>query len=495
MDMTTPIRIHNTLSGEKEIFKPIKKNKVAMYSCGPTVYDFAHIGNLRTFIMNDIVRRVFEYEGFKVKQAMNITDVDDKTIRRSSEEGVSLETLTNKYEALFWEDMASLNILKPQKILGARAHVEDMIKMIKILLKKGIAYRAADGIYVSIDKVKNYGALAHLKMEKADSEMSGDHSHGRIANDEYDKENPRDFAIWKFSDNTKGGSSSENISNIAWDAPFGRGRPGWHIECSAMAIKALGKTIDIHTGGSDLIFPHHTNEIAQSESATGKTFVNYWIHGGFMNVEDEKMSKSKGNFLKISDLVAEQISPIAFRYWLLTSHYRTQVNFSFEAVRAAQTALFKLCEDMVRWSEETNGANKKVQKKIKPNETYKKEFESAITDDFNMPQAVAIMWKAAKDTSLSSSKKKSTILDFDRVLGLRLADISTISDSPSIEAFKKGGKNGTQEIPLEITALAEARQAARLAKEWDKADALRGEIESRGYSVKDTDKGFLVSEI
>jgi len=314
-----------------------------MYNCGPTVYDFAHIGNFRTFIMSDTVRRVFEYEGFKMKQAMNITDVDDKTIRRSSEEGVTLAALTDKYEKFFWDDMASLNNLKPHKILSARGNVNEMIKMISVLLKKGIAYKTADGVYVSIDKVKNYGALAHLKNISEES-----HEHGRIASDEYDKENPRDFAVWKFSANK---DSAEEDETVAWNAPFGCGRPGWHIECSAMSIKALGKTIDIHTGGVDLIFPHHTNEIAQSESATGETFVKYWIHGGFMNVEDEKMSKSKGNFLKLADLVAEQISPIAYRYWVLTSHYRSQVNFSFDAVRAAQTALFKLCEDIVRWGE------------------------------------------------------------------------------------------------------------------------------------------------
>ncbi len=491
MKSVRPITLNNTLSGKKELFVPLKKGKVTMYNCGPTVYDFAHIGNFRTYIMSDTIRRVFEYEGLKMKQAMNITDVDDKTIRRSLEEGVTLETLTAKYEKLFWEDMESLNILKPHKILGARDHVKDMIKMISVLLKKGIAYKTADGIYVSIDKVKNYGVLARLKIANTDSGTTGqaNHEHGRIANDEYDKENPRDFAIWKFSANK---DSAEEDETVAWNAPFGCGRPGWHIECSAMSIKALGKTIDIHTGATDLIFPHHTNEIAQSESATGKTFVNYWIHGGFMNVEDEKMSKSKGNFLKLADLVAEQISPIAFRYWVLTSHYRSQVNFSFDAVRAAQTALLKLCEEIIRWGEEekidTKAKTGKLKRiaKIAPDETYKKEFETAITDDFNMPQAVATMWKVTKDPALSPAEKKTTILDFDKVLGLRLADISTISTSPILKK---------EEIPLEVTVLAEARLAARLAKDWPKADALRAEIESRGFSVKDTEQGFTIEEL
>ncbi len=479
----TPISLHNTLSGKKETFEPLVAGKVGMYQCGPTVYDSAHIGNLRTFVFDDIVRRVFEYNGFAVTQVMNITDVDDKTIRRAAEEKVSLEDLTAKYETLFLEDIDTLNILRPQHVLSARTHVPDMIAMISTLLEKGVAYAAADGIYLSINKIKGYGALAKLKLgATADAAL-----HERIANDEYDNENPRDFAVWKFSESI--GKNDRKVVNfedaVAWDAPFGRGRPGWHIECSAMAIKALGETIDIHTGGSDLIFPHHTNEIAQSEAATGKPFAHYWLHGGFMNVNDTKMSKSKNNFLKLSDLTENAVAPIAFRYWLLTSHYRTQVNFTLEAVQSAQTALFKLCEDIVAWP--TGGSIA---------EKYQADFQKSISDDFNTPQGIATMWKMMKDADVSDADKKATILDFDRVLGLRLSEISSIGMEldNGTSAFGKRGAT-TTEIPPEILALADAREAARLAKDWAQADALRAEIESRGYSLKDTDKGPQIIEL
>ncbi len=459
-----PLFLHNTLSGKKEEFIPIRTGKIGMYQCGPTVYDSAHIGNLRTFIFDDIVRRVFEYNDYKVTQVMNITDVDDKTIRRSRDESVTLEALTAKYEKLFLDDTDALNILRPHHVLSARAHVPQMIAMISTLLGKGIAYTATDGIYLSISKVNNYGALAKLKL--------GADTKERIENDEYDKENPRDFALWKFSNqDEKTTTEKTKHDEAAWDAPFGRGRPGWHIECSAMAISALGETIDIHTGASDLIFPHHTNEIAQSESTTGKPFVHYWLHGGFMNVNDAKMSKSKNNFLKLADLTDHAIAPISFRYWLLTSHYRTQINFTLEAVQAAQTALFKLCEDLVNWP-----ASGTISEK------YQTEFTKNINDDFNMPQAIATLWKMTKDSSVSDADKKATVLDFDRVFGLRLNEISSIAVTPS-------------EIPPEITALAEAREAARAAKEWDKADALRAEIESRGYTLKDTNSGPHIQEI
>ena len=317
------IQLYNTLSKTKETFKPLKVGIVSMYHCGPTVYDTPHIGNYRTFVMNDVVRRVFEYNSYQVIQAMNVTDVDDKTIRRSREEGISLNALTRKYEKLFMEGITSLNILTPHHLIRATEHIPSMIELIQTLLDKKIAYTTSDGVYMSIEKVKDYGALAHLKKTDISKE--------RIANDEYDKSNPHDFALWKFT-------TSDDVDN-SWEAPFGKGRPGWHIECSAMAMKVLGETIDIHTGGNDLIFPHHTNEIAQSESATGKTFAHYWMHGAFMNVEEEKMAKSKGNFIKLESLHDQMISPIAYRYWLLTAHYRSPVNFTYAAVQAAQSAL------------------------------------------------------------------------------------------------------------------------------------------------------------
>lgn len=450
------IRIHNTLTSQTEEFKPLKKNKVGMYHCGPTVYDTVHIGNLRTFVLNDIIRRVFEYNNYEVEQVMNITDIDDKTIRRSQAEKISLEDLTRKYEELFLQDIDSLHILRPHQLLRARDHIKEMIDMTSALLEKDIAYPSKDGIYFSIGLFKNYGKLAKI-------DLKGD-TKERISNDEYEKENPRDFALWKFHAHDDG--------EVKYPALFGEGRPGWHIECSAMAIKALGPTIDIHTGGTDLIFPHHTNEIAQSEAATGKPFVNYWIHGAFMNVNDAKMAKSKNNFFKMADLEKEGVSPLAFRYWLLTSHYRSQVNFTLEAVKAAQTAFIRLIEAFMRLGEVEHEHVHAVANPL----NYKEEFLAKINDDFNMPEAVALAWDLIKDHSLESHAKRELLLDFDKVFGFGLKDIQNLK----------------KDIPLEIQALAEAREMARKEKDWDKADALRIEIEKRGYEIKDTADGFEV---
>jgi cysteinyl-tRNA synthetase len=454
--MAIEIFLHNTLSGKKDLFKPIKAGKVGIYNCGPTVYDSAHIGNLRTFVMDDIVRRVFEYNDFKVTEVMNITDVDDKTIRRSKEENKPLSDLTKHYEKIFLDDIHALNILTPNKLIRATENIGGMISLISKLLEKGFAYKADDGVYMSIEKVKGYGELAHLKLAALKK--------SRIANDEYDKESPQDFALWKFEE-----------EEISWPAPFGRGRPGWHIECSVMAMKELGETIDIHTGATDLIFPHHTNEIAQSESATGKPFVHYWLHGGFMNVRDEKMSKSKNNFLKLADLEENKISPLAFRYWLLTAHYRSVVNFSLEAVLAAQNAFIRLAEAFIGFKSDKAGV-------IDGN--FQEKFKTAINDDLNMPEAVALTWQLIKDHHLSPADKRATLLDFDRVFGLGLSAVEKLDDSPaSIES-----------LPPDIFALSETRDEARAAKDWQKSDALRKEIESRGYEVKDTDEGSIIKK-
>ncbi len=449
------IKLYNSLSRSVETFKPLKKGLVSMYHCGPTVYDTPHLGNYRTFVLSDVVRRVFEYNAYDVHQTMNITDVDDKTIRRSREEKVPLADITRRYEQLFLEGLERLNILKPKQLIRATEHIPAMIDLITTLINKGVAYTATDGVYVAISKVANYGALIQLK-EHADH----DASHSRIHNDEYDKENPHDFALWKFTTADDGAAS--------WKAPFGEGRPGWHIECSAMAMETLGETIDIHTGGVDLMFPHHVNEIAQSESATGKPFVKYWLHGAFMNVSGEKMAKSKGNFLKLEDLVEQTISPLAYRYWLLTAHYRSPINFTFEAVQAAQNALIRLMHAV---SEFPAGGKASL--------AYAERFVSYINNDLDMPKAVALMWDILKDTTLSDADKRATIIDMDRVFGLRLDTVASIPED---------------EIPTEITALVEAREDARKDKDWAKADALRQEIEARGYMISDTKNGVKVTQ-
>ncbi len=461
------MHLYNTLSGKKDLFKPIRAGKVGIYNCGPTVYDTAHIGNLRTFIMDDLVRRVFEYNDYEVTQVMNITDVDDKTIRRSQAEKKPLGELTRHYEKVFLNDIHTLNILTPNILLRATENIDGMIALIGKLIEKGFAYKADDGVYMSIEKVKGYGELAHLKLAAERK--------SRIANDEYDKESPQDFALWKFSDKEESKEEKPAVEDTepSWAAPFGAGRPGWHIECSVMAMKALGETIDIHTGATDLIFPHHTNEIAQSQSATDKPYVHYWIHGGFMNVRDEKMSKSKNNFLKLADLEENRVSPLAYRYWLLTAHYRSLVNFSLEAVLASQNAFIRLAEAFIGFKSDKAGV-------IDGN--YQEKFRRAINDDLNMPEAIALVWQLIKDHHLSTADKRATLLDFDRVLGLGLSVVEKLDDSPaSIES-----------LPPDVFALLEARDEARAAKDWQKSDALRHEIESRGYEVKDTSDGSVL---
>ncbi|MEK7095246.1 MAG: cysteine--tRNA ligase [Patescibacteria group bacterium] len=458
--------VYNTLSGKKEEFKPLKAGHVGIYNCGPTVYDTAQIGNFRSFVMADLVRRTFEYNGYLVNQVMNITDVDDKTIRRSQQEHKSLEELTRHYETLFIADMHSLNILTPHKLLRARDYVKEMIDMIANLLEKGIAYPTKDGIYFSIGMFPEYGKLANIKLDGQVKE--------RIAKDEYEKENPRDFALWKFS--------APEDGEVVWEAPFGKGRPGWHIECSAMSTNALGSTIDIHTGGTDLIFPHHTNEIAQSEAATGKKFVNYWIHGAFMNVNGEKMAKSKGNFIKLKDLEEMGVSPVAFRYWLLTSHYRSPIDFSLEATKGAQTAFIRLIEAFIDLSNSETDLLAHNHKHHESEEEidYKNEFKKVISDDFNTPEGIALVWKLIKDPHVDPKEKTSLLLDFDKVLGLGLSGVLEMTKS--------------EEIPPEVTALAETREEARASQEWNKADALRKEIEARGYVVKDNEEGYKLKK-
>ncbi len=441
------IFLHNTLSHKKEKFEPQVEGEVSMYHCGPTVYNTPHIGNYRTFIMNDIIRRVFEYNSYKVNQVMNITDVDDKTIRGSKEAGIPLETFTRKYEDLFLEEIKSLNFLIPNHITRATEYISQMIGMIEILLNKEIAYVSNDGIYLSVSKVPQYGKLADLDLSKLSKE--------RITNDNYDKDNARDFALWKFRTAEDG--------PVSWKAPFGEGRPGWHIECSAMSKAVLGDTIDIHTGGIDLIFPHHTNEIAQSECTTGKQFVRYWIHGGFINVSDQKMAKSAGNFYRLDQLKEMMISPLGFRYWLLTSHYRSPVNFTEEAVLGAQNALIKLIKFVMR-----------VQNTGSINDKYKVEFNRIINDDFNMPEAIALAWKVVADDTLSDEDKKATLLDFDQVFGLGLGTV------PVQEKV---------DIPPEIQVLVELRQKARQDKDWAKSDAIRKEIQDRGFDIIDKKDG------
>ena len=441
------IKLYNTLTRKKDIFKPIINGHIGIYTCGPTVYSYAHIGNLRTYIFNDILKRVFLYNGYKIKHVMNMTDVDDKTIKGSKKENIRLKELTSKYEKIFLEDLDDLNIIKPNIISRATEHINEMIELIKVLLKKGYAYKADDGIYFSVSKFKDYGKLA--KLEKAKIGKS------RIKNDEYDKESIQDFALWKFW--------TEGDGDVFWDTDIGKGRPGWHIECSAMSMKYLGNTFDIHTGAIDLMFPHHTNEIAQSEAATGKKFVNYWVHGGFLTMKDGKMSKSLGNVYRLNNLKEKGYSPLDYRYLTLTTHYRSPLIFSFDNLDNAKNSLQRL-KNIIG---ETKDDGKKDEK-------YLKEFENAINDDLDMPNALAILWKLLRDEKAQGKIK--TIEKMDKVFGLDLL---------LKEKF---------EIPSEVQKLVDEREDARRKKDFKKSDELRDKIKNLGYKIDDTKDGVKVSK-
>jgi len=450
------LRLYNTLTRKIEVFKPIKKSLVRMYSCGPTVYNYAHIGNFRTYILNDILKRVLMYNNYKVKHAMNITDVDDKIIKSCKEQNIALKELTQKYEKAFFSDINELNITKPSCILRATESINEIVSLVSTLMKKGYAYKASDGIYFSISKFKNYGKLAQLKKIKSTKE--------RIKNDEYDKANPKDFALWKFY--------KEEDGNIFWETKIGKGRPGWHIECSAMSIKCLGKSFDIHTGAVDLIFPHHTNEIAQSEAATGKKFVNYWVHGEHLTLKDSKMSKSLGNVIYLKDLKERGFHPITFRYLCLQHHYRSPLVFSYEQLEAAKTAYERIKRKIILLKKE----NAKIDDKT---EIYEKEFLEAINDDLNMPLALQIFHKALDDIDFSSDKKLKLLEKFDKVLGLGIEEM----------------KEKKIAVPKEIMDLINEREHLRKAKKFDEADKIRELIKQKGFSIQDTPNGVEISQI
>jgi len=448
--------IFNTLSREKEVFEPFKDGHVGMYTCGPTVYNYLHIGNWRAYIFADLLRRFLEYRDYKVNHIMNITDVDDKTIRSSQEQGKTLKEFTELYTEGFFKDRDALNILPASKYTKATDYINEMVSLIKRLEEKGFAYKTNDGsIYFDIHKDKEYGKLSHFKL----SELK-ENADNRLNKDEYEKENAQDFALWK--------SWTPEDGDVYWETELGKGRPGWHIECSAMSMNNLGESFDIHTGGVDNIFPHHENEIAQSECATGKSFAKYFMHNEHLMVDGQKMSKSLGNFYTVSDLVKKGIDPIAFRFWLYTSNYSTRTNFTLETVNGSQTALQRLRESFLSLGDSSGG---------EINMNYKAHFVEFLDNNLDSPKAITVVWELLKDSSISDKDKKATILDFDRVLGLGL------------DKIKK------EEIPEEITILVSSREEARKQKDWAKSDELRIKINELGYEIKDTGDGSKISKI
>jgi cysteinyl-tRNA synthetase len=442
------LKLYNTLGRKKQVFKPIKKGQIGMYTCGLTVYNYGHIGNYRAFVASDILRRYLEYSGYKVKKIVNITDVDDKTIKGSIKAGRKLKEYTKEYENAFFEDEASLNIKKADKYPRATEHIKEMVEIIDDLLKKGYAYKTEDGIYFNIKKFKDYGKLAKLDLKNLKEGV-------RIDSDEYDKENAKDFALWKFYDNEDG--------DVFWETKIGKGRPGWHIECSAMSSKYLGQPFDIHTGGIDLVFPHHENEIAQSEAITNKKMVNYWIHNEWMMIEKKKMSKSLGNVYNIRDLVQMGYSTLAIRYFYLTGQYRTQVNFTLDNLKNAQNSYDRLKRLILKLKDDK-----------KENKKYLSEFEKAMDDDLNTPVALQVLWALLRDKEATG--KIQTIKKIDEVFGLDLFKQEKVS------------------VSTDVKKLVNEREQARADKDWALADKLRDKITKLGYQISDTDDGAKISK-
>ena len=461
------IKFFNTINRKKEKFVPMNSKEVKLYTCGPTVYDFAHIGNFRAYIFEDLLRRFLEYSGYNVLHIMNITDIDDKTIKKSISDNVPLKEITNKYTEEFFRDVESLNILKAHKYPRATDYVKEMIDMILVLEKKGYTYTTDDNsVFFRISKFKSYGKLANLKPEDL---RSGE----RVEDDEYAKEEGRDFALWK--------GYKDGDGDVCWDSPWGKGRPGWHIECSVMSTDYLGDHFDIHCGGVDNIFPHHENEIAQSVCAFDSKFVNYWLHNEHLLVDNQKMSKSLGNFYKVRELFDKGYSPETIRYVLISTHYRQKLNFTFEKLENAQKAINKLKELQRRLNN--------VSKKSEDNKNYfiktddfLDEFNSCLKDDLNISGALGGLFKwvsyifseiDSRSLSIKQSKDALNKLDLiDKVLGV----LNTSS---------------SKELPKEIKDMIFKREQARKDKNWELADLLRKKLSDMNILIEDTPEGTI----
>ncbi len=463
-----PLVFYNTMARGKQDFVPLKEGEVRMYTCGPTVYDYAHIGNFRTYIFEDVLRRYLKYRGYRVIQVMNITDVDDKTIRDSRKRGISLAEHTEKYIESFFEDIDTLHIERAEHYPRATEHVGEMIEMVSGLLKKRCAYKGEDGsVYFRIDKFSDYGKLANISPGLLRPGTT-------VRSDEYDKESAADFALWKAWD--------EDDGDVCWESPFGKGRPGWHIECSAMSMKYLGETFDIHTGGVDNIFPHHDNELAQSEAYTGKRFVRYWLHAAHLIVEGQKMSKSLGNFYTLRDLLGKGYTGRQIRYLLMSGHYRQQLNFTFEGLESARSGLQRIDDFLARLEEADSPApDDDVRQKV---EMGREGFTSAMDDDVNVSGALGSLFDLIRWANRrmdegevgreGASELKSFFEEVDVVLGLLPEKV---------------------EIDPEVRRLAQERDEARAEKNWKLADEIRDRVKEMGYVLEDTAKGVRIKKI
>lgn len=467
-----PLTLHNTLSGMPEEFTPAKAPKVTLYSCGPTVYDYPHIGNFRSYIFADTLKRTLTYNGYEVNHTLNLTDFghltgdadagEDKMMLALRRANLTpsiehMRAVAEPFIDAFKREIAELNIVAPTQYTRASDFVREQISLIRTLVEKGYTYETSDGIYFDISRFPRYGRLGNIDLAKL--------KEGARVEANPEKQHPADFALWKKGD-------------LGWESPWGTGFPGWHIECTAMAFATLGKQIDIHTGGIDHIATHHNGEIAQAEAATGKTpFVRYWMHNAFITIDGTRIGKSEGNAILLRQLRDRGFSPSVYRYWLLTGHYRSPMNFTFEALEGARTAFFRLKRFMLEeWPAEGGSVN----------ERYRHTFHEAINDDLDTPKVIALIWDMVKDASLTPADKAATIRHFDAVLGLSLADRDT--NTRSLKVIK------VSDLPEVVQQLISERERARLAKDWGRADALRDEINLEGYLLEDTPAGPRVTK-
>jgi cysteinyl-tRNA synthetase len=458
------LAFYDTLRRRTGPFVPLRQGEARIYTCGPTVHDYAHIGNLRTFLFEDLLRRVLEARGYRVIQVMNLTDVDDKILEKAAARGESIAEYTARYTEAFFDDLETMRIERAEHYPRATEHIDEMVALVQRLQAGGHTYTAEDGsIYFRISTFSGYGKLSRV-------DLSGVQDGARVAADEYDKENPKDFALWKAAKEGEEG----------WDTPLGRGRPGWHLECSAMAMKYLGETIDIHAGGVDLIFPHHENEIAQSEAATEAPFARLWLHAEHLIVESQKMAKSLGNFLTLRDLVERGYSPRAIRYLLLSTHYRTQQNFTFEALEQAVQSLERLT-DFARRLEELPAGGAENRELADRTAQARTDFAEALDDDLNTSRALAAAFEWVRDinraidegrmTSADLPPARAFLAEFDRVYDVLRPDPAELA------------------LTGEVEALIAEREAARKARDWERADAIREDLAERGIVLEDTPRG------
>ena len=455
------MKLYNTLTRKKEKFVSIKKKEVGVYSCGPTVYGDQHIGNMYAFLCWDVLVRVLRYLGYKTKWVMNITDVghrvsdedvgEDKMEKGAKREGLSVWEVAKKYEKQFLDSIDLLNIVRPDVLCRATEHIEEQIKLAKMMEKNGFTYKTKTGLVFDTAKFADYDKFANLKLDKMKM--------GSRVEVDKEKKQPWDFLLWV---------TNQPDHVMLWDSPWGKGFPGWHLECTAMSTKYLGKKFDIHTGGPEHIGVHHTNEIAQGYGAFGANTANFWLHNGWLSLKKDKMSKSKGNIWTVQDLIKRGLDPLAFRYLVLSSHYKKGLEFSEESLKAAEKGLTGLRDLVAKWKEMVKG-------KGEINQEYRQKFVDNISDNLAMPEVMAVVWGLARSEVVTVATKLATLLDFDRVLGLELELDKDLSE---------------RSVPDEVKKRAVERQKARQNRKWDKADQLRGEIDKMGWLVEDKGEGY-----